>query len=304
MKQEAMQADLIVLAIGGNDFLSILAKLDLTKQWADWTQGERDQLKSDIHSSIVVYKQQLQSILSIINKLNPEAKIVTQNQYLPLPKLKGTDTYLGVDAGLAELLVDARTSINNEFDAVLKDFQAKKMNISAIDAASTIEENVTGLTAILFNDPHPNGNGYKKLSQQYSNLIWGSYREVEPRKNTSPLSVVVDGKEVISKYPTKLINGRTYLVLSDITGAMKAGLSWSNKTQTAKITMEDRVVELTIGASTYKVNGKTYTLNADPAFLAKVGNESKTYVPVAALSEGLDFFVHYQPQTKTVFVNK
>lgn len=81
-------------------------------------------------------------------------------------------------------------------------------------------------------------------------------------------------------------------------------MSWSNKTETATITIGERVVELKIGSNTYKVNGQTYKLNAEPAFLAKVNHESKTYVPVAALTEGLGLFTEYFAQTKTVFVNK
>lgn len=306
LKQDLSAANLIVLAIGGNDFLAILSQLDLNKTWNNWTQTERDELQSKITAATSQYEEQLAAILSIINKLNSSATVIVQNQYLPLPKLSinGTEGYIGVDPNLAKLLEEARTALNSKFDGVLEQLAKQDMHVEAFDAAKVIESSALSLTAIAGGDPHPNAAGYKKLSQQYSELIWGEYREVQPRKEGVPLSVVVNGKEVISKYPTKLINGRTYLVLSDITGAMNAGLSWSNKTQTATITIDQRVVELTIGAKTYKVNGQTYTLNAEPAFLTKVNNESKTYVPVAALSEGLGFFVEYRAQTKTVFVNK
>lgn len=304
--QDIEQADLIILAIGGNDFLQILSQLDLTKSWNSWTATEQQNLLNQLEATTEHYIEQLSSILSILNELNRDAVIATQNQYLPLPKItfNGKESYVGVDPGLARQLENARTSINSKFDAVIKEFTSKGLTIDYIDAASTIESNALGLTAIGAMDVHPNAAGYKKLSEQYSKLLWGEWRVVQPRKADIPLSVVVNGKEVVSPYPTKLINGRTYLVLSDITGAMGAGLSWSNKTQTATITIDDRVVELTIGASTYKVNGQSFKLNAEPAFLTKVNNESKTYVPVAALSEGLGFFVEYLPLTKTVFVNR
>lgn len=305
-KQQLASANLIVLAIGGNDFLQILTKLDLDKPWSSWSETEREQLQADITETTAQYESKLSSILSIIHELNADAVVVTQNQYLPLPKLNfnGTEGYIGVDSNLAKLLLEARAEINRKFDEVVSTYEEKGMSIQYIDAASVIESNSLGLTAIASGDIHPNAAGYKKLSEQYSKLIWGEHRQVQERREGIPLSVVVNGKEVISQYPTKLINGRTYLVLSDITKAIGAGLSWSNKTETATITIGERVVELKIGSNTYKVNGQTYKLNAEPAFLAKVNHESKTYVPVAALTEGLGLFTEYFAQTKTVFVNK
>ena len=304
--EDIKNADLIMLSIGGNDFLQILTQLDLSKAWSSWTEAERDQLNHQLAETTESYEKRLTSILTILTELNADVMIATQNQYLPLPKItiNGTERYFEVDSNLAKLLLDARATLNNIFTQVIADFTDKGAAIEYIDASTIIEGNALGLTSIASMDIHPNAQGYKKLAEQYSNLIWGDYRQVQPLKDGVPLSVVVNGKEVISSYPTKLINGRTYLVLSDITNAMGAKLSWSNKTQTATVTVGDRVVELTIGASTYKVNGQSYTLNAEPAFLAKVNNESKTYVPVAALSEGLDFFVEYRASTKTVYVNR
>lgn len=306
LNEDIKNADLILLSIGGNDFLQILTQLDLSKSWSSWTEAEREQLNNQLAATTENYEKQLTSIVALLSELNADAKIATQNQYLPLPKISinGNESYLGVDSNLAKLLVDARTALNNSFAKVITDFKQKGIAIDYIDASAMIESNAIGLTSITAMDIHPNALGYKKLAEQYSHLIWGDYLQVQPRKDGVPLSVVVNGKEVISSYPTKLLNGRTYLVLSDITNAMGAKLGWSNKTQTATVTIGDRVVELTIGASTYKVNGQSYTLNAEPAFLAKVNNESKTYVPVAALSEGLGFFVEYQANTKTVYVNR
>lgn len=304
LHEDITNADLIVLSIGGNDFLQILTQLDLSKEWSSWSEADRQQLNNQLAATTTSYEQQLTSILSILSELNADVMIATQNQYLPLPKISinGTESYLGVDRNLAQLLVEARTTLNDSFTKVIADFTKKGIAIDYIDASSTIEANALGLTSISAMDIHPNAQGYKKLAEQYSRLIWDDYLQVQPRKDDVPLSVVVNGKEVISSYPTKLINGRTYLVLSDITNAMGAKLGWSNKTQTATVTIGDRVVELTIGSSTYKVNGQSYTLNAEPAFLDKALN--KTYVPVAALSEGLDFFVEYRASTKTVYVNR
>lgn len=297
-------ADLIVLSIGGNDFLNILAGLDLTKSVSSMSADEKNALVTQLQASTDNYKKNLTNILTIIQSLNSDVVIASQNQYLPLPKMKfnGVESYLQVSPDLAELLVGAQTNLNKEFDSIIEAFKKSGLHIDYIDAAAVIDGNALGLTDIATLDVHPNATGYQKLGEAYSNLLWGEYKTAAPRKVGDPLSVIVNGKDVVSTYPTKVINGRTYLVLRDITTAVGAELSWSNKTETATVKLNDRVVELKVGSNSYLVNGKSYPLDA-PVFLAKIGKENKTYVPIAALSSGLDLFVQYWGKQKLVFVN-
>lgn len=297
-------ADLIVLAIGGNDFLNILAGLDLTKSVSSMSAEEKNSLVTQLQSSTDEYKKNLVAILTIIQKLNSDVVIASQNQYLPLPKLtiNGVTSYVQVQKDLAELLIDAQTNLNKEFDAVITSFKKSGLNIDNIDAAAIIDNSAIGLTDIASLDVHPNAAGYQKLGVAYSNLLWGEFKTVAERKAGDPLSVVVNGKDVVSKFPTKVINGRTYLVLRDITNAVGVQPIWDNKKQTATVTLNDRTVELKVDSSNYLVNGKSYPLDA-PVFLLNVDNENKVYVPVAALSSSLDLFVQYRDKLKTVFIN-
>lgn len=297
-------ADLIVLAIGGNDFLKILAGLDLSKSVSSMSANEKSTLLADLETSTTEFTKNLNAILTIIQKINPDVTIASQNQYLPLGKISinGNVAYAGTSRDLAELLIDAQGKLNTEFDAVTTDFQKKGMSIDYIDAAAVIDDNAIGLTGIASLDVHPNAKGYQKLGEAYGNLLWGEFKTVAARKSGDPVSVVVNGKDVVSNYPTKVINGRTYLVLRDITDSIGAELTWSNKTQTATVKLSNRIVKLTIGSNTYEVNGQSYQLDA-PVFSAKIGKENKTYVPIAALSSGLDLFVQYRNVQKTVFIN-
>ncbi|MCR8659534.1 stalk domain-containing protein [Paenibacillus endoradicis] len=297
-------ADLIVLAIGGNDFLNILAGLDLTKSVSSMSADEKNALVTQLQTSTDEYKKNLTAILTTIQSLNPDVIIASQNQYLPLPKLtiNGQVFYGDVPKDLAELLIGAQTNLNKEFDTVIEVFKKSGLHIDYIDAASVIDGNAIGLTDIVTLDVHPNATGYQKLGEAYSNLLWGEFKTAAARKAGDPLSVIVNGQDVVSNYPTKVINGRTYLVLRDITTAVGAELSWSNKTQTATVQLNNRTVELKVGSNTYVVNGKSYPLDA-PVFLETIGKENKTYVPIAALSSGLDLFVQYWGKQKLVFVN-
>ena len=302
--ESVSSADLIVLAIGGNDFLNILAGLDLTKSVSSMGADEKNALLAQLQTSTDEYKKNLTAILTIIQKLNSDVVIASQNQYIPLPKVtfNGVESYVQVSPDLVELLVSAQTNLNKEFDSVVTDFKKSGLNIDYIDAAAVIDNNALGLTDIASLDVHPNATGYQKLGEAYSTLLWGEFKTAAAKKAGDSLSVVVNGKDVVSNYPTKVIKGRTYLVLRDITNAVGADLSWSNKTETATVKLNDRTVELKVGSNSYIVNGQSYPLDA-PVFLETIGKESKTYVPIAALSSGLDLFVQYWAKQKLVFVN-
>ncbi len=84
--------------------------------------------------------------------------------------------------------------------------------------------------------------------------------------------------------------------------AIGATSTWDNKTSSATITYEGHKVVITIGSKTVKVDGKDVPIDA-AAFLNKAGKESKTYVPVAALAQGLGLDVQYVNKLRTVFIN-
>lgn len=303
-------ADLIVLAIGGNDFLSVLSNINLSGNSTALTKDEKDALLNGLDEVIANYEAELTAILQSITALNPNATIATQNHYLPLPTsiiFGDTPSYVGLSSELvdfAKQLEVKQAKLNTTFSNVLKVFQDKGTNAVIVDASSIISPTTVKLTNILQGDVHPNSNGYLALGKSYGEALFGQFKAVAPRADTTPISVVVNGSEVISPFPTILKNGRTYLVLRDISDAMGAELTWDNKTQTATMNIDGHSVSITIGANHLIVDGKQQALQADPAFLEDVNGEKKTYVPIAALSEGFGFHVVYRHQQKIAFINE
>ncbi|MNP53190.1 hypothetical protein D3C76_1476420 [compost metagenome] len=97
-------------------------------------------------------------------------------------------------------------------------------------------------------------------------------------------------------------NGQTFVAIKDITDAIGGESRWDSKTQSTTVTYDGRSVVISMGSNKVTANGVTVT-TASPAFLHKVGKESKTYVPLAILAQGLGLDVKYSGKTKTVFVN-
>jgi lysophospholipase L1-like esterase len=273
--------------------------------------AEKAALQSKLDALIDNYAAKLDGILDGIAKLQPKAEIIIGNQYLPLPtvKLNGNTTYLKVAQATALFLKDGQTKLNERLSALVKERAGQGLVIQVSDAAKAIENNIMTFTSIKEGDIHPTALGYTALGKAYAEQLWGDYKTVQPRAAGVPISVVVNGKEVLSQSAPFIKNDRTYLAVRDITDAMGAQLAWDAKTSTASITLGGRTVDITVGAKSIRVDGKTVPLKAEPAYLqpfpAANGKppESKTYLPLAALSEGLGFQVEYRHEKRIAFIN-
>ncbi|MHA7965783.1 stalk domain-containing protein [Paenibacillus sp. CAU 1782] len=312
LKEDLTEADLVLVSIGGNDFLAMVEALDASTPFKDLSADKKNALQQDIDQRIQSYKSELNGILNTVHTLQPNAEIVVANQYLPVPFLTFNDTvtYL-IDQSTALFLKEGQAKLNSEVSSVVKDLKAQGVNISIADAASAIEKNILGFTSISATgadgkpepDIHPTEKGYAELGKAYATAVWGSYATLQPRKSGVPISVVVGGKEVVTKYDPLIKQGRTFLALSTVIEALGADLKWDAKSSTATISTGGRTVSITIGASTIIVDGKKVPLNAEPAYLEQFPGEKKTYVPLAALSEGLGFQVVYRASLKAAFIN-
>ncbi len=312
LKEDLTQAELILISIGGNDFLEMVGTMGTTAAFSDLDSEKKAALQGDIDERIQSYKNEVGSILNTVHTLQPNAEIVIANQYLPVPFLTiNKEIRYLIDQSTALFLKEGQSKLNSELASVVKDLQAQGANISIADAASAIEKNILSFTSITATDAdgkpepdiHPTEKGYAEMGKAYANELWGSYATLQPRKSGVPISVVVGGKEVVTKYDPLIKQGRTYLALSTVIEALGADLKWDAKTSTATISTGERTVSITIGASTIVVDGKTVPLNAEPAYLQQFPGEKKTYVPLAALSEGLGFQVIYRASLKAAFIN-
>ncbi|MDQ0060591.1 stalk domain-containing protein [Paenibacillus harenae] len=294
LRESLAQADLIVMTIGGNDFLTVVR------------QDGKTEAAAELKTVLENYKTDLLATLRLIHKLNPGAEIVIADQYLPVPspyKIGNTTIYPFPDEELRQLLLEGAQQIQEILadSAELLGNEGLKIKIAGI--ADGFMGNELGLTYIAKGDIHPNRLGYTVIAKAFTNATWGDYRTVKPRAAGMPLSIIVKGTELSTTNEPLLMKGRTYVALRDIIDGFGAKLDWNAKGQIATIKLQDRTVDIQIGATTIKVNGKTLKLNADPAFIYKKNGAGKTYVPLAALTEGLGFQVVYRDTLKTIFIN-
>lgn len=303
LKLDLQEAELILVAIGGNDFLSLIKNLQ-----ADGTIADKQALETTLEGLLTGYETQLKATLAEIHKLRPDAEIVVANQYLPIPfaKIKDEVVYY-IPESTAEFFVDGQAKLLEILDGVVGDFQEEQADVKIADVAAAIEKNILIYTNVGKKDEeqdvHPTRDGYAAMGKAFAEAAFGEFKTVRKKPAGVPISVVVKGKELTTSYVPRIKNGRTFVAIADITDAIGAKRTWNAKTNTATITLKERTVELTIGARTVKVNGKTIPLTADPAYFEQFPGEKKTYVPLAALSEGLGLQVEYREILDTAFIN-
>ncbi|MCR2806131.1 stalk domain-containing protein [Paenibacillus soyae] len=311
LKKDLQEAELVLIAIGGNDFLSLIKNLqngDSPAAYEDMAPADQQALQTALDSLLSGYEQQLKATIEEVRKLQPNAQIVVANQYLPIPfaKIKGEVMYY-IPQSTAEFLVDGQAKLLEILEDVIGEFEAEQVDIKMADAAAAIEKNVLIYTNVgkkgEEQDVHPTRDGYAAMGKAFAEAIFGEFKTVSKKPAGVPISVVVNGKELKTSYTPRVKNGRTFVAIADITDAIGAARTWDAKTNTATIKLKNRTVELTIGAKTIKVDGKTVPLNAEPAYFEQFPGEKKTYVPLAALSEGLGLQVEYREILDTAFIN-
>ncbi len=96
--------------------------------------------------------------------------------------------------------------------------------------------------------------------------------------------------------------GRTYVPVKFLglaLGVAEKDIVWDAATQKATLTLGDKKVELTIGSTSYSVNGEAKTMDVAPEI-----SNGRTMLPAKYVAEGLGFIVGWDPATKTVLVSK
>lgn len=285
-KANLKQANLITITIGGNDIQKLLP---------DIKNMSSDQFNTQAADILTNYKLQIRSVLDALIELNPEAQIVLADQYQPIPQIAGADTYV--------TLQNVAGSFTAAVDEITAQYTLQGKNVKVAHVAKAFIGREVALTHIYpETDIHPNQKGYEEIAKVFSNVVWGSYIESAAKKGEATISVVVKGVELKSQNQPVLKNGQTFVAIKDITDAIGGESRWDSKTASVTITYDGRSVVIPIGSNTITSDGVTVT-TANPAFLHKVGKESKTYVPLAILAQGLGLDVKYSGKTKTVFIN-
>ena len=145
-------------------------------------------------------------------------------------------------------------------------------------------------------------NNYKGYDEYYGNysfyLTDGGYVPETPLVD-STISVKINGKYIQFDQPPILENGRTLVPLRAIFEALGADVQWDGTIQTVTATKGGTQISLQIGSTRMYVNGVAKTLDVP----AKLIN-SRTLVPVRAISEAFGCKVDWIQDTQTVIITQ
>lgn len=295
IRDSLADADLVTLTIGGNDFAELVRSL-VGKTDADAMAAFNTAFDDKLNN----YADLMQANIRTIHQLAPQARIEVADQYSPVSKIVGETLYKALSASIDKLTA--------KLDAMQTSLAAEGIQVNIVHVGSAFlgkEAQYTHFSPLFGeNDIHPTQSGYEAFARAFAAPIWPEYTEVSPSdKNANPApAVYIKGKLLTTQNKPQLKSNTTFLALSDVASATGAELTWDNKTKTATFKQNGREVKLAIGSKTIVVNGVAQTLNV-PAYLQTVGKESKTYVPLAAITGGLNYQVVYHAKLHTAFIN-
>lgn len=97
-------------------------------------------------------------------------------------------------------------------------------------------------------------------------------------------------------------DSRTYVPVKYLglaLGVAESDIVWDEATQKVTLTLGDNKVELTIGSTSYTVNGEAKTMDVAPEI-----SNGRTMLPAKYVAEGLGYAVGWDASTRTVIVSK
>lgn len=286
-KSDLQTANLITVTIGGNDVAQVM-------EAAVNGSASSDQLDTSVTKLLADYKANVGQALDDLTGLNPNAQIVIADQYQPVPKLAGAAVY--------DKLEKAADAFTTSVDALAAELSAKGAKVKVAHIAKEFVGGEISYTHILEKDIHPNQFGYEVIAKVFAQAVWGDYLKPSPADGDVSLTVIVKGREIVTPYKPVVKNGQTFVAIKDIVNALGASSTWDNRSSSATISSGTRKVVIPVGSKTIKVNGQSVA-TAAPAYLNKVGKETKTYVPLALIAQGLGMDVQYSPHLKAAFIN-
>lgn len=121
-------------------------------------------------------------------------------------------------------------------------------------------------------------------------LSWPAYA-------ADTILVNVDGKNIASDVPPKIVNGTTLVPIRTTSEALGASINWEPNTQ--KITGEkgDKSFILTLNSPVAIINGKNTTLTVPPAMV-----KNRVLVPLRIVAESFGAGVQWVPEKNTITI--
>lgn len=280
------KASLVVLTIGGNDFGDFIKKALLP--------ANRNNIQKLIDNEFPLLAQKyfadLELMLVQLHQMAPNARIVITDQYLPL-----WSDHLHYKA-----LLKTVTDFSAQIDEFAGRMQQNDISVEVAHLYERFADKAEQLTYTRQLDNHPNSAGYEQIAEAFTEVIWGDYRQPAPRAADVPISVFINGKALSGK--PVIVNNTTFLPIRDVAKAVGANLQWVQKEHKVIFSKNGKEVVIRVGEETMTVNGKVQKL-ATPAYFVTEGKDTKTYVPLAVISSGLDFQVHYSKPLQAAFIN-
>lgn len=291
IRSNIIQADIITITIGANDFL------DLYSLYSEKSEAE---LQTIVDQRINNYTEKLTKSLNIIFSLNPKVHVIVADQYQPFPKIAEANIYAKL-VGYSEQLTLA-------LEKIIENMQLPATQLQVAYVANSFLGNELAYLNINLvetekTDLHPKQKGYEAMANVFSNILWGDYKEVTSK---DPIGIVVQGKELQTPYKPILENGTTYVPVREYVEALGGIVEWDQATSSAIAKFNDLIVKYKADSNIIEVNGVPVEMNVSVKLikLDPKDNDSKTYVPLRALAEdGLQFDVKYIQQSKTAYIN-
>jgi lysophospholipase L1-like esterase len=284
IKKDLTEATLITLTIGGDDLGTSIVK--------NIFNMSNEEIQTFATKTLSDYQDNLKAILTQLFALNPKAQIIIADQYQPFPPLN-QDIYAKLNA--------IKDKFTASLQATIKPFKDQNYAIQMAPVADAFVGREGIHTYIISkNDIHPNQSGYALIANVFTKTIWG---EAKPAVRTEGrINVVVGGRVLDTPHLPALIDNTTFVPLREYTEALDAQVGWNPETQTATIQMNGNVVELTIGSSWMKSNGQYKEIKDVPLYISSA-EESKTYVPLRLMVEGLGLDVQYIAASHSAYIN-
>lgn len=285
IKTDLKAATHVTLTIGLNDIGT-----DIVERYRELNTDEK--LKAFADEKLKTYGDNLQAVLKAVYAVNPKVKVVISDQYFPIPP---------VLAALAARLQPIKASMDTILQTTVKSFADQQYAIQIAPVAAQFVGKEGNYTHISVLDVNPTQAGYAAIAEQFAKTIWGDYKTVTRVEGL--ITVVVGGRTLDTPFLPTLINDSTFVPLREYTEALGANVEWVGATNTAVIKLGGNQVELTIDSNVMKINGTTKTIQDLPLFY-EIAGETKTYVPLRLMVEGLGLDVQYAGGSHTAYINK
>lgn len=158
------------------------------------------------------------------------------------------------------------------------------------------------------------GDSYWKISQQYNVSIdelkalnnetddtveIGDLVKVMPVSESKTITIKVDDKVLKPDILPYIEDNRAFVPIRFIAKALNVNdIAWDNENKTAILADDTKRIELTLGSSTAKVNGKVITLNSPVTVY-----EGRTFVPVRFVAEVFECLVSWDHENYSVLID-